>query len=191
MQLGSAPRPCPALPRYAVFRCSSPKVCMSAYGCGTRPLAGSLASLCHTPPAMPPATAIPGQHCQIKSANKDNNSRSHEPTMSHPPSEQACQGSSLPRLTYVYACCRVWNLQSGRQLCCLQGHRGRGIWRCLLHPDQVCHLPLTTHLTTSRERTPLEAEKADDIVSWCILLIDGTFLVEHNHASAWHQKCCL
>ena len=32
---------------------------------------------------------------------------------------------------------RVWDLESGRQLCSLKGHKGRGIWRCLLHPNQV------------------------------------------------------
>ncbi|DBA78263.1 TPA: hypothetical protein ACH3X2_008215 [Trebouxia sp. C0005] len=31
---------------------------------------------------------------------------------------------------------RVWDMTSGKQLCSLQGHKGRGVWRCLLHPNQ-------------------------------------------------------
>lgn len=31
---------------------------------------------------------------------------------------------------------RVWDGTTGKQLCSLQGHKGRGVWRCLLHPDQ-------------------------------------------------------
>lgn len=27
-------------------------------------------------------------------------------------------------------------MTSGKQLCSLQGHKGRGVWRCLLHPNQ-------------------------------------------------------
>lgn len=27
-------------------------------------------------------------------------------------------------------------MTDGKQLCALQGHKGRGVWRCLLHPDQ-------------------------------------------------------
>ena len=32
--------------------------------------------------------------------------------------------------------CRVWDMTNGKQLCSLQGHKGRGVWRCLLHPNQ-------------------------------------------------------
>ena len=32
--------------------------------------------------------------------------------------------------------CRVWDITTGKQLCSLQGHKGRGVWRCLLHPNQ-------------------------------------------------------
>jgi hypothetical protein len=32
--------------------------------------------------------------------------------------------------------CRVWDMTNGKQLCSLQGHKGRGVWRCLLHPHQ-------------------------------------------------------
>ncbi len=31
---------------------------------------------------------------------------------------------------------RVWDMTNGKQLCSLQGHKGRGVWRCLLHPNQ-------------------------------------------------------
>ena len=32
--------------------------------------------------------------------------------------------------------CRVWDMANGKQLCSLHGHKGRGVWRCLLHPNQ-------------------------------------------------------
>ena len=31
---------------------------------------------------------------------------------------------------------RVWDSTNGKQLCSLQGHKGRGVWRCFLHPDR-------------------------------------------------------
>ena len=31
---------------------------------------------------------------------------------------------------------RVWDQADGKQLCSLHGHKGRGVWRCLLHPNQ-------------------------------------------------------
>lgn len=54
------------------------------------------------------------------------------PTPLHP-NPLHCTAHSMTVLDH---CFRVWDSTSGKQLCCLQGHKGRGVWRCLLHPDQ-------------------------------------------------------